>query len=89
MFGRVLHSPRNRQGSAQTARNIVSIPLLARALWREGYDDHLAGHITINRGDGTLWCNPWLLHWEEVALHRRIELQHTLDPLDPLDRGDL
>lgn len=40
--------------------------LLARTLWREGYSDHLAGHITINRGDGTLWCNPWLLHWEEL-----------------------
>ncbi len=40
--------------------------LLARALWREGYNDHLAGHITISRGDGTLWCNPWLLHWEEL-----------------------
>ena len=40
--------------------------LLARALWREGYNDHLAGHITINRGDGTLWCNPWLLTWEEL-----------------------
>lgn len=40
--------------------------LLARTLWREGYDDHLAGHITINRGDGTLWCNPWLLHWDEL-----------------------
>jgi len=42
------------------------LALLARALWREGYNDHLAGHITINRGDGTLWCNPWLLHWEEL-----------------------
>lgn len=42
------------------------LAILARALWREGYDDHLAGHITINRGDGTLWCNPWLLHWDEV-----------------------
>ena len=40
--------------------------LLARSLWREGYNDHLAGHITINRGDGTLWCNPWLLTWEEL-----------------------
>ncbi len=40
--------------------------LLARALWREGYNDHLAGHITINRGDGTLWCNPWLLQWDEL-----------------------
>ena len=37
------------------------LALLARALWREGYDDHLAGHITISRGDGTLWCSPWLL----------------------------
>ena len=42
------------------------VALLARALWREGYNDHLAGHITVNRGDGTLWCNPWLLHWEEL-----------------------
>ena len=39
--------------------------LLARTLWREGFDDHLAGHITVNQGDGTLLCNPWLLTWEE------------------------
>lgn len=40
--------------------------LLVRTLWREGYADHLAGHVTINVGDGTLWCNPWLLTWEEL-----------------------
>ena len=40
--------------------------LLARTLWREGYNDHLAGHITINMGDGTLLCNPWLLLWNEI-----------------------
>jgi len=40
--------------------------LLARTLWREGYNDHLAGHITINLGDGTLLCNPWLLTWDEI-----------------------
>lgn len=40
--------------------------LLARALWREGYNDHLAGHITINLGDGTLLCNPWMLTWDEI-----------------------
>jgi Class II Aldolase and Adducin N-terminal domain len=39
--------------------------LLARTLWREGYDDHLAGHITIGLGDGTLLCSPWLLTWAE------------------------
>ena len=56
-----------------TAENLIpdldpreELVLLARSLWREGYNDHLAGHITINRGDGTLWCNPWMLTWEEV-----------------------
>jgi len=41
--------------------------LLARTLWREGYDDHLAGHITYRQADGTLLCTPWLLTWEEVG----------------------
>ncbi|HET6874481.1 MAG TPA: class II aldolase/adducin family protein [Acidimicrobiales bacterium] len=41
------------------------IVLLARTLWREGYNDHLAGHITYNLGDGTLLCNPWFLLWNE------------------------
>ncbi len=40
--------------------------LLARTLWREGYDDHLAGHITYRQSDDTLLCNPWLLLWEEI-----------------------
>jgi L-ribulose-5-phosphate 4-epimerase len=40
--------------------------LLARTLWHEGYDDHLAGHITYRQPDGTLLCNPWLLRWEEL-----------------------
>ena len=44
-----------------------ALVLLARALWREGYNDHLAGHITINAGDGTLWCNPWLIRWDELV----------------------
>jgi len=41
------------------------IVLLARTLWREGYNDHLAGHITINQHDGTPLCNPWMLLWNE------------------------
>jgi L-ribulose-5-phosphate 4-epimerase len=40
--------------------------LLARMLWHEGYDDHLAGHITYRQPDGTLLCNPWMLLWEEI-----------------------
>lgn len=40
--------------------------LLARTLWYEGYNDHLAGHITVNLHDGTLLCNPWMLLWNEL-----------------------
>jgi L-ribulose-5-phosphate 4-epimerase len=43
----------------------LEMVLLARTLWHEGYDDHLAGHITHNLGDGTLLCNPWYLTWDE------------------------
>jgi L-ribulose-5-phosphate 4-epimerase len=48
--------------------------LLARTLWREGYNDHLAGHITANLGDGTLLCNPWLVTWDELRPHQVIRI---------------
>lgn len=53
------------------------LALLARTLWREGYDDHLAGHITYRQPDGTLLCNPWLLTWEELRPEHvlRIDLE--------------
>jgi ribulose-5-phosphate 4-epimerase/fuculose-1-phosphate aldolase len=56
------------------------IVVLARTLWREGYDDHLAGHITYNLGDGTLLCNPWLLTWAEFRPRDviRIDLEGNL-----------
>jgi L-ribulose-5-phosphate 4-epimerase len=56
-------SPERLMPELTPAQEIV---LLARALWREGYNDHLAGHITYNLGDGTLLCNPWLLTWAEI-----------------------
>ncbi len=51
--------------------------LLARTLWREGYNDHLAGHITYALGDGTLLCNPWLITWNELRVEQviRIDLE--------------
>jgi len=48
--------------------------LLARCLWREGYNDHLAGHITCNLGDGTLLCNPWLITWDELRPEQLIRI---------------
>ena len=51
--------------------------LLARSLWHEGFDDHIAGHLTYNLGDGTLLCNPWYLTWAE--LHPRELLRIDLN----------
>lgn len=42
------------------------LALLARTLYREGYDDHLAGHITYEQPDGTLLVNPFGLTWDEI-----------------------
>src|ERR1700728_2321070 len=64
---------RSRRMFTPTAEKLIpdltpreELVVLARALWREGYNDHLAGHITVNLGDGTLLCNPWLLTWADL-----------------------
>ncbi|SNT17849.1 Ribulose-5-phosphate 4-epimerase/Fuculose-1-phosphate aldolase [Sphingomonas laterariae] len=43
------------------------VALLCRALHREGYDDHIAGHITLAEPDGTFLVNPWELAWDELT----------------------
>jgi ribulose-5-phosphate 4-epimerase/fuculose-1-phosphate aldolase len=42
------------------------LAVLARALHREGYEEHIAGHITYKQPDGTLLVNPYHLRWDEV-----------------------
>jgi L-fuculose-phosphate aldolase len=42
------------------------VALLARALHRQGYDDHVAGHITLRQADNSLLVNPFGLTWDEI-----------------------
>jgi L-fuculose-phosphate aldolase len=44
----------------------AEIALLGRALYREGFDDHSAGHITYRQPDDTLLALPLELGWNEV-----------------------
>ena len=44
----------------------AEVALLARMLYREGYNDHLAGHITYRQPDGTLLATPLVLAWDEL-----------------------
>jgi ribulose-5-phosphate 4-epimerase/fuculose-1-phosphate aldolase len=43
------------------------LALLARILHAEGYDDHLAGHITYRQADHTFLVNPLGLSWDELC----------------------
>ena len=45
----------------------AELALLCRTLFAEGYDDHIAGHITYRMDDGTMLVNPWELAWDEVC----------------------
>ncbi len=45
----------------------AKIALLARTLFDEGYDDHLAGHISCRQEDGSLLFTPWELTWDEIT----------------------
>jgi ribulose-5-phosphate 4-epimerase/fuculose-1-phosphate aldolase len=52
----------------------AELALLCRALFYEGYDDHIAGHITLKQADGTSLCSPWELAWDEVRARDVIRL---------------
>jgi L-fuculose-phosphate aldolase len=52
------------------------LALLARCLFAEGYNDHLAGHITYKQPDGNFVVNPFGLTWDEV----RASDVMTMDP---------
>jgi L-fuculose-phosphate aldolase len=45
----------------------AEVALLARTLHREGYDEHLSGHISYRQPDGTLLVNPFELAWDELT----------------------
>lgn len=45
----------------------AELALLARSLWRHGYSDQLAGHISYRQPDGTILVNPFALAWDEIT----------------------
>jgi ribulose-5-phosphate 4-epimerase/fuculose-1-phosphate aldolase len=59
-FGRPIAPPLPDLSPAQ------ELALLARCLYSEGFDDHLAGHITYRQEDGTFLVTPFGLTWDEL-----------------------
>ncbi len=60
------------------------VALLCRVLHREGYNDHIAGHITVKQEDGSFLANPWELTWAEVTASDILRL----DPQGKVIEGD-
>lgn len=58
------------------------LALLARMLWREGYDDHLSGHITHRDDDETLLANPFGLPWDEIRASDVMRIDLDARPLE-------
>jgi ribulose-5-phosphate 4-epimerase/fuculose-1-phosphate aldolase len=55
----------------------AELALLCRVLFAAGYDDHIAGHITLKQPDGTILCNPWELAWDELKASDVITLDDS------------
>lgn len=45
----------------------AELALLCRLLYAEGYNDHIAGHISFKQADGSILINPWELAWDELT----------------------
>lgn len=45
----------------------AQVALMCRMLFREGWNEHIAGHITYRLPDGRILANPWELAWDEVC----------------------
>lgn len=45
----------------------AELAMLCRVLFREGYNDHIAGHISYRQEDGSFLINPWELTWDEIT----------------------
>jgi L-fuculose-phosphate aldolase len=45
----------------------AQVALMCRMLFQEGWDDHIAGHITYRLEDGSILTNPWELAWDEIT----------------------
>lgn len=45
----------------------AQVAVMCRMLSKEGWNDHIAGHISVRQPDGTILINPWELAWNELT----------------------
>jgi len=45
----------------------AQVALMCRMLFNEGWNEHIAGHITYRLSNGNILTNPWELAWDEIT----------------------
>ena len=45
----------------------AQVALMCRMLCKEGWNEHIAGHITFRLASGNILTNPWELAWDEIT----------------------
>ena len=60
----------------------AQVAMMCRMLYREGWDDHIAGHITFRNSEGNLLTNPWELAWDEITASDIVTLNEDGDIID-------
>ena len=53
--------------TADSLTDHQALAVLHRMLWYEGFDDRIAGHMTLRVGDDLLLATPYGLGWDEVC----------------------
>lgn len=62
----------------------AQVALMCRMLFNEGWNEHIAGHITFRAKDGNILTNPWELAWDELTASDIV----TLDPKGNIIDGE-
>jgi ribulose-5-phosphate 4-epimerase/fuculose-1-phosphate aldolase len=60
----------------------AQVALTCRMLFREGWDDHIAGHITYRLPNGDILTNPWELAWDELTASDIVTLNAEGEVID-------
>jgi len=60
----------------------AQVALMCRMLCSEGWNEHIAGHITVRQPDGTILTNPWELAWEELTANDIVSIDDKGNVLD-------
>ncbi|MCY4426696.1 MAG: class II aldolase/adducin family protein [Halieaceae bacterium] len=60
----------------------AQVALLCRMIFNEGWNEHIAGHITCRDADNNILVNPWELAWDELTASDILTLNEQGEIID-------